>query len=206
MLQKETQHWETDPAYVDAIHSVMTGSDDVLATTVLHLTKTYEKPFGKIAAAGNGFTVERRFFRHATDGAGNDVVEPLSAGDVIHAGDRVTAEYRIWNQENRSFVKLSAPREALFRPVNQLSGHYGWWLSPLRYTGAWSFTPQGYRDVKTDRTDYYFDVYPEEKTTVSEDFFVTQEGVFSAPVVTIESLYAPHYRANGKFTGKVVAE
>ena len=206
MLQKETQHWETDPAYVDAIHSVMTGSDDVLATTVLHLTKTYEKPFGKIAAAGNGFTVERRFFRHATDGAGNDVVEPLSAGDVLHAGDRITAEYRIWNQENRSFVKLSAPREALFRPVDQLSGHYGWWLSPLRYTGAWSFTPQGYRDVKTDRTDYYFDVYPEEKTTVSEEFFVTQEGVFSAPVVTIESLYAPHYRANGKFTGKVVAE
>ena len=103
-------------------------------------------------------------------------------------------------------MKLSAPREALFRPVNQLSGHYGWWLSPLRYTGAWSFTPQGYRDVKTDRTDYYFDVYPEEKTTVSEEFFVTQEGVFSAPVVTIESLYAPHYRANGKFTGKVVAE
>ena len=92
----------------------------------------------------------------------------------------------------------NAPREAAFRPVNQLSGHVGWWYRPI---GSYAVSPQGYRNVKADRTEYYFDVYPEENTTVTEEFYITQEGTFSAPVVTIESLYAPHYRANDKFGG-----
>ena len=47
-----------------------------------------------------------------------------------------------------------------------------------------------------DKTEYWFDSYPEEKTTVTEEFYVTQEGAFQTPAVEIESLYAPHYRAN----------
>lgn len=50
--------------------------------------------------------------------------------------------------------------------------------------------------MKPDRTVFYFDTYPEGHTTVTEDFFVTQTGTFQAPVPEIESLYAPHYRAN----------
>ena len=98
-------------------------------------------------------------------------------------------------------MKLTAPREAAFRPVNQLSGFYGWWLRPLVVNGVWSVTPQGYRDVKTDRTEYWFDVYPEDRTAVSEEFYVTQDGMFTAPVVTVESVYASHYRANASFMG-----
>ena len=36
---------------------------------------------------------------------------------------------------------------------------------------------------------------------MTEEFFVTQEGRFQSPVVEIESLYAPHYRANEAGTG-----
>lgn len=202
MLQKETQKWGDDPAFVDAIGAVLAGPESVLDTRVVTLTKTYRKPVAKIAAAGNGFTVERRFFREtAVDGKVSS--EEIKPGALLHVGDKVVAEYRIWNQENRSFVKLVAPREAAFRPVEQLSGCYGWWLSPLRVSGVWALTPQGYRNVKASATEYYFDVYPEENTTVSEAFYVTQEGVFTAPVVTVESLYAPHYRANDGFRGPV---
>ena len=212
MLQKETQHWDTDPAFVDAIHSVLTGPEDVLETRVVALKKTFEKPFADIVAAGNGFTVSRRFLRakaveekynNRTEDQNREVLEwqEIVPGDPVQAGDKIAAEYRIWNAENRSFVKLSAPREASLRPVNQLSGHYGWGIRPLRIDGWWTFQPQGYRDVKTDHTDYYFDTYPEENTTVREEFFVTQSGVFTAPVVSIESLYAPHYRANDAARG-----
>lgn len=217
MLQKETQQWDTDPAYLEAIRSVMKGSEDVLSTTVVFMRKTYGKPFEDIVAAGNGFTIERRFFKEVKGApaqgtslrddrpnrSGAHEINRLEVrpGDLLHVGDKLIAEYRIWNQENRSFVKLTAPREAGFRPADQLSGHYGWWLRPLSVRGFWSVTPQGYRNVKTDRTEYYFDVYPEEKTTVTETFFVTQEGSFRAPVVTIESRYAPHYRANDGFRG-----
>jgi hypothetical protein len=88
--------------------------------------------------------------------------------------------------------------------VNQLSGRYGWWLRPLS-VGGWTFSPQGYRSVKADITEYWFDSYPEENTTIVEEFFVTQEGAFQTPAVTIESLYAPHYRANDDGRGALVS-
>ena len=199
MLQKETQKWGEDPAFVDALHSVLTGPADILATKVVSLTKTYSTPFTKVKAAGNGFSIERHFYKEVIGEDGKSGRLEIFPGMKVSVGDKITAEYQIWSQENRSFVKLTAPREAAFRPVNQLSGACGWWLRPLAVNGIWSVTPQGYRDVKSDRTEYWFDVYPEDKTTVSEDFFITQEGTFSAPVVIIESLYSPHYRANSSF-------
>ena len=261
MLQKETQDWDTDPAFVDAVGVVLRGGDSVLGTRVVSLTKTYRSEISGIKAAGNGFSIERRFSRDipatsatagpevargaassaslasggsvssaslaggetafgpaVTDGTSTAssisgggrsaspdgrIREEISEGAELAVGDKIIAEYRISSDENRSFVRLSAPREASFRPVDQLSRNYGWWLGIIRLDGSFSITPQGYRNVKSDRTEYYFDVYPEDKTVIREEFFVTQEGTFKAPVVTIESLYAPHYRANDGFRGSV---
>ena len=214
MLQKETQKWDESPAFVDAITAILDGSDAVLSTSILSYSATYDKPFAEIKAAGNGFTIERKFFRektvekvydnHTTDK--NDMVtvrEEIQPGTPVAVGDKIIAEYRIWNQENRSFVKVDAFREAALRPVNQLSGHTGWgWWNRRRLT----FTPQGYRNVKADRTEYYFDSFPEENTTLTEEFFVTQAGTFTAPVLTVESLYAPHYRANDAYHGVLSVE
>ena len=325
MLQKETQDWDTDPAFVDAVGVVLRGGDSVLEPRVVSLTKTYRSEISGIKAAGNGFSIERRFYREipatsatsapeasgaaaspaslagggsfspaslddggtasgpavtdgtstasslasggsvspaslaggetafgpavtdgtstasslasggsvspaslasggtascpaVTDGtstasslSGGDrsdspdgrIREEISEGAELAVGDKIIAEYRISSDENRSFVRLSAPREASFRPVDQLSRNYGWWQGVIRLDGSFTITPQGYRNVKSDRTEYYFDVYPEDKTVIREEFFVTQEGTFKAPVVTIESLYAPHYRANDGFRGSV---
>lgn len=222
MLQKETQHWEATPDFVDAINSVMEGDAAVKSTKVVVLSAVMDLPFAEVKASGNGFTVERKFYRVGADvevsgGVSGDASgcvtgsessgrpgaasgkagrQEIRPGDRVNVGDKIVAEYVIHNDENRSFVKLSAPREAAFRPANQFSGRYGWWLSPLRIADWYSFTPQGYRNVKSALTEYYFDSYPEENTVISEEFFVTQTGTFSAPVVTVESLYAPHYRAN----------
>jgi len=209
MLQKETQKWEADPAFVDAITSILDGSKAVLDTRVLALSATYEAPFSGIKAAGNGFTIQRKFFKEVTEELLYDnetrsknrqvsTRKEIKPGDPVKVGDKIIVEYQIWNGENRSFVKLDAAREAALRPVQQLSGHIGW--------GFRQFMPQGYRNVKADRTEYFFDSYPEEKTTITEEFFVTQAGSFVAPVVTIESLYAPHYRANSSSRGVLVCE
>ena len=203
MLQKETQHWDAEPAFVDAVNSVMNGSSEIKSTSVVMLTKTYNKPFAEIAASGNGFTLQRRFFRESASDSGKVEKVELAEGEMLDVGDKVIAEYRIHNDENRSFVRLTVPREAAFRPVDQLSGYYGWRMAPLRVNDWYSFAPQGYRNVKADRTEYMFDSYPEENTVISEAFFVTQAGEFTAPVPVIESLYAPHYRANDAFRGTV---
>ena len=193
MLQKETQHWDTEPAYIDAITSILDGSQAVLNTRVLALSGTYRAPFKDIKAAGNGFKLERKFYKEGTD------VE-LKPGDPVAVGDKIVVKYKIWNGENRSFVRLTAGREASLQPVQQLSGHVGYgFIRPLRSGFVWGFVPQGYRNVKASATEYYFDSYPEENTELTETFYVQQAGRFQAPVVEIESLYAPHYRANSAY-------
>ena len=190
MLQKETQKWDTEPAYIDAITSILDGSQAVLNTRVLALSATYQAPFQKVKAAGNGFKIERKFYK--------DGVE-IKPGDPVSVGDRIVANYVIWNAENRSFVKLTAGREATLQPVNQLSGHLGYSFYRPMGRSSWSFVPQGYRNVKPSCTEFYFDSYPEENTELSEEFYVQQAGQFQAPVLVIESLYAPHYRANSAY-------
>lgn len=205
MVQKETQHWDEDAAFVDAIASILDASKETLDTRIISLSKTFTKPFEEVEAAGNGFTVERRFFVERTlDGKVQR--SELSDGETLKVGDKVFAEYRIWNEENRSFVKLTAPRPASLRPADQLSGHYGWWLRPLSVAGWHTFSPHGYRSVLSDRTEYWFDSYPEESTVITEEFFATQAGTFQTPTVSIESLYAPHYRANDSGRGPLTSD
>ena len=206
MLQKETQHWDSDPAFVDAVNSVMNGSPALKSTSVIVLSMSKSLDFQSVKASGNGFSVSRRFFRETVSASGDYVRKEIHSGELLHVGDKIIAEYQIHNDENRSFVRLTVPREVSLRPAAQLSGTYGWWMSPLRVNGWYSVVPQGYRNVKSSQTEYWFDSYPEENTTISEEFFVTQSGKFSAPVPVIESLYAPHYRANGAFGGELVSE
>lgn len=217
MLQKEAQKWDDDePAFVDAVNSVLSGSEQVKATKVILIKKTFEKPFEEIKATGNKIRVEKNFYLISSvehdalsmqDKDGNAVEGVrISEGTVLHRGDKVKAEYKIWSQENLSFVRLSAPREASLRPVHQLSGMYGWAVHPFCLSSWYFFVPHSYRNVKVEKSEYYFDTFPEESTTISEEFFVTQSGAFMAPVVEIECLYSPHYRANGKFEGRMIVE
>uniref|UniRef100_UPI00402A1DA3 alpha-2-macroglobulin family protein n=1 Tax=Candidatus Cryptobacteroides bacterium TaxID=3085639 RepID=UPI00402A1DA3 len=187
ILQKETQNWDTDPAFVNALCSVGKGSTDLLNTSVVTLTQRVLKPLADVKASGNGFSLEKRYFIGDKE---------VGQGDTVRRGDRIRAVYTVQNSENRSFIRLTAPREASLIPVDQLSGIYNLSFTPLTVDGWYRVYPCGYRDVKPDRTVFYFDTYPEGHTTVTEDFFVTQTGTFQAPVPEIESLYAPHYRAN----------
>lgn len=206
MVQKETQQWEREPAYVQAMASVLDGSPEVLATEIVVLTKSYIMPFSRISAAGNGFSVRRQFFREvpdagekgksAADGQAG-TLEEITEGDTLSLGDKVICRYTVWSGENRSFVRLTVPRCAAFRPVDQVSGMTGWWARPLAYRSA--PVPMSYREVRDDRTLYSFSTFPEETTVVEEEFYVTQSGVFTSAVPEVECVYAPHYRANGGF-------
>lgn len=205
MLQKETQSWTDDPGFVEAMASVYDASDAVKDTKVIILKKQWFKPFEEVKAAGNGFKVSVAYFRELPGENGNiDRVE-LREGEHLSVGDKVIAVYSLWSGENRSFVRLSVPRPACFRPQNQLSGWNGGWLRPLSY-GFYSISPYAYREVKTDRTLYWIDVFPEDDSVIEEELFVTQEGVFSSPAAEFESLYAPHYRANGDSSGLFAVE
>lgn len=202
MLQKETQQWSSDPGFVEAMASVYDGSEAVKETKVMILSKRYSKPFDQIQAAGNGFKVSVKYYREtASVGTEPERVE-LVEGDALRLGEKIVAVYSVWSEENRSFVRLSVPRPACFRPEMQLSGWSGGWFRPLAY-GIYSVSPYAYREVKADRTLYWIDVFPEENSKIEETLFVTQEGTFTTPAAEIESLYASHYRANDGWDGLV---
>ena len=235
MIQKETQQWDADPAYVNAVTAVLDGSDAVKSTRIAVMSKRYEMSFDEIVSAGNGMTIERQWYRVVSgisaeeadslsrirpsgDADGRRPVRygtgtwlfPVMEGDTLETGDKVVAQYRIWSQENRSFVRLVSPYYAALRPVDQLSGSTGGWFRPVIVSGAGvsriSVTPSGYREVKYDRTIYCFDVCPEENISFNEEFYVTQAGTFTAPAVTVECLYSPHYRANGAASAELRSE
>lgn len=172
ILQKETQQWGADPSYCEALNCIFNGSEDVLSTQVLVMEADYTRAFSGIEPCGNGISIESHYY------IGDKELGPESR---IRIGDRVRAEYRITSNSNRSFVHVVAPRPAALRPVDQLSG---------------MVSLQGYRDVKSDRSEYWFDVFPEGSIMLSEEFFVVRAGRFGAPVREVECVYSPHYRAN----------
>ena len=180
MTQKETQQWESDPAYLAALAQVLKGSEATLESKVVVLSAEGELPFEQIKPSGNGYTLEVEYYR---DG------QRLRDGDKLQIGDKITAVYKIWSEENRSFVRLTAPRPASFRPVDQVSRSY-------HFGGARPFGPglTGYREVGAERSIYYFDVFPEEHSTISEEFVVSQDGDFGAAALEVQCLYADHYR------------
>ena len=187
MLQKETQQWSNDPGYLAALSSVYESSDAVKDTRVAKMSKRYEKPFAQIKAAGNGMKMDIGYFKEDLRGDRKEVLP----GDTLAVGDKLGAVYSLWSQENRSFVRISVPRPAALRPTDQLSGMIGGWLRG--YSGIY---PYCYREVRADRTIYWVDVYPEEKSTFEEDMFVEQEGEFVTPAAEVVCMYSSHYRAN----------
>lgn len=217
MIQKESQQWQNNFEFVCAINSVRRGSPALMETSVISLTKTYEKPFEQIKAAGNGFGIERRFFVEelvqstvkGQEGTRLSQLRELQTGETLSVGQKIIVRYSISSEENRSLVHIRTPYNACLRPVRQLSGNYGYWLRSWRINAAsrgfnaWWITPQGYREVHDEAIDYWLDVYPEQNTTIEDEFYVSQAGVFTAPVCEIESLYAPHYRANSAFDGSL---
>ncbi|MBR5924180.1 MAG: hypothetical protein IKZ60_01855, partial [Bacteroidales bacterium] len=138
----------------------------------------------KVLALKAEYTLPFDQIRASGNGMSIAVIPSEAKGSI---GDRVKLSYPVTNEENRRFVKVTIPFGAGLVPVNQLSGY------------RWGY----YRNVLKDRIECWYEVYPEEKTVVSEEFYVTRAGSFQAPVATIECEYAPHYRANDAWNGRM---
>jgi len=177
LLQKETQEWKSDPTTVLAVAEIMEGTEAMLQTTVISLTASEMQKFKDTNATANGFTIKSTYYVIGNDGS----LTKLSKGEKVKVGQKVRAAYEVFSQENRSFVVMETPRPACLIPERQISGRYGWRL---------------YRDVRLNKTQWYWDVFPEEKTTIYEDFVVSQEGEFQYPASEIICTYAPHWMAN----------
>lgn len=175
MLQKETQDWKSGSGYLEALAAVLNGPSEVLETKVLALRADYTVPFENVKAAGNEMSVAI------------SAPEPVEGPACLSVGDRVKVRATLTSVENRSFVKVTIPFGAGLVPVNQISGY------------RWGY----YRNMLSDRIELWYEVFPEEKTEIVEEFYATRAGSFQAPVATIVCEYAPHYRANDAWGGRL---
>lgn len=189
MVQKETQKWESDPAYIEALACVVEGGRSVLDCSVVVLEAQGFKAFEDVHKTGNDMSVEREWYVvRGTE------TYPLAEGDSLYVGDRLEARYRIWSRENRSFAHLSAPRPACVTPVQPLSGSCR--VQYLSFELPLYGRQSTYRSVARDRSDYWLEVLPEEESVIVESFYVSASGRFVCPPVSIVSTYADHYCAN----------
>ncbi|MCR5710782.1 MAG: hypothetical protein K6G79_09920 [Bacteroidales bacterium] len=171
LLQKHNQAWENTVATTDAVHALISsGAKDLRLGAVYY---TYTTTLDRVKASANEISVQRTFKK-----AGGGI---LNDGDALHVGDEIIVRYSIHNTENRSFVQMKAMRPACFYPADERS-YFTWY----------GF----YREVKPSLTNYYWELLPEEYTTVEERFFVQQEGRFNSGLVQIECLYASEYRGH----------
>ena len=171
LLQKHNQAWENTVATTDAVHALISSNAKDLKLGAVYYT--YTTKLDRVKAASNEITVTRSYSR-VGGGA-------LRDGDALHVGDEIVVTYSIYNTENRSFVQMRAMRPACFYPCDERS--YFTWFG-------------FYREVKPSETNYYWELLPEEHISVSESFYVQQEGTFNSGLVEIECLYAKEYRGH----------
>ncbi|MGM9785962.1 MAG: MG2 domain-containing protein [Candidatus Cryptobacteroides sp.] len=204
LLQKENLKWEDDPSLVEVLVSLLNAPSNIKYTRIISLSKTYTKPFSEIVPASNGMNIDVKYYRQITsmdETSGSSFRGEdsgwtlLKDGDMLNVGDRVKAVYTLRNETARSFVLLSVPRPSFLRPQMQLSGWEYLSDGAVRKT---IFPPYRncYREVRADRTRYWFDIFPEGGTTITEMLTVTMQGSFSCPAAAVQSQYAPSYRAN----------
>lgn len=172
LLQKHNQAWENTVATADAVNALISGNAKDMRFGAVYCS--YTTKLGKVTASSNEIGIQRSFIR-ASNG------KTLEEGDHLNAGDQIIVRYTLNNSENRSFVQMTAMRPAAFYPKDERS-YYNW-------SGF-------YRDVRESQTRYYWELLPEETTTMEERFFVSQEGTFTSGIAQIECLYAKEYRGH----------
>jgi hypothetical protein len=78
-------------------------------------------------------------------------------------------------------VQLTSPRSAAAEPDASLSGY--------RYQNGLGY----YRQIRDDRTEYYFDRMPKGTYVIEEDWLISRSGNYQMGSTIIKCLYAPEF-------------
>ncbi len=105
---------------------------------------------------------------------------------TLHVGDKVKVQLSIHLDRDMEYLMIKDEHASTFEPTNRLS----------QYKWQGDF---GYYKSTQDSATYFFVDRLQKGTYIFEyPLFVTHQGSFSSGVATIESLYAPEFRAHSK--------
>lgn len=135
------------------------------------------------AYSASDISVSKRILIMKEDANGTTATE-LKEGDALHVGDKVRVELLLVSQRDMDYVTVIDGRSACLSPIEQLSGY------------VWQDGGGYYRDVRTDRTNIFFDFLKKGSTYATYDCYVTQEGRYTLGIAQTQCLYAPMQTAH----------
>ena len=214
LQQKRTQQWDEPVKTVNAVYALLQddsqplakGNSDVLKLREGQKTHTFVTPHTSVGYLRDSLSVsvpkELRVEKHekglswgavyATYQMPLDSVRASWQGFHIRrdvsslqpkVGDRLHVRYTITADRDYEFVQLTAPRSAAAEPDASLSGY--------RYQNGLGY----YRQIRDDRTEYYFDRMPKGTYVIEEDWLISRTGNYQMGSTVIKCLYAPEYQS-----------
>ena len=166
------------PAQLSTLNFQLNNSSHLPAWgAVFH---SHDTPIDSIQYNGTGMKLRKTLSRVNADGS----LTLLNPGDKLHVGDRVRVHIDIDCQQGFDNMVLRDQRAATFEPASTTSGWQ--WNHGLRY----------YVDVRDEWTDCYIDHLNPEHYYVEYDLWVRHSGTFANGICTLQSVYAPEFRAN----------
>lgn len=125
------------------------------------------------AMSSDAVSIEKRFYRHATE-TGEWVTI-----DSLKVGDRVKIQLVIKVSREMEYVSIVDERAACFEPVEQLP-------KPIYSEGLYF-----YRENRDAATNIYVTHLPKGTYIIDYEMYVNNSGTYSSGVATLQSQYAP---------------
>lgn len=146
----------------------------------------------QVEASSNVVAVRREVVRLApqrTLGAGVvDFEVPMDEGDAIASGDRLRIRLHLTLDHDLDFLMVEDPRVAGAEPTDQRSGHFGGF-------GLW-----GHREIRDDRTAFFFDALREGEHVIEYEVVAESPGTFHVGPARAIAMYLPDVAGNSTRT------
>jgi uncharacterized protein YfaS (alpha-2-macroglobulin family) len=104
----------------------------------------------------------------------------------LHVGDKIRVRITLQLDRDMEYLMLKDNRASALEPLHTLSQYR--WQDGVGY----------YENIKESATYFFFDHLARGTYLFEYSLFVTHKGQFDGGIATIESLYAPEFRANSK--------
>jgi hypothetical protein len=145
----------------------------------------YFQDMDSITAASGGLSLQKQLFVVSGTDRGQ-AMRPVNAGDTLHVGEKVRVRLVLAGERDLDYVHLKDLRAACMEPVSVLSGYH--WQGDLSY----------YQSTLDLSTNWYFSRLSKGTHVLEYDLYVSQAGVFSGGMATLECLYAPQFTAHSE--------
>jgi hypothetical protein len=148
------------------------------------ITWQYYEDADKVQASGTGLSLKCTYYK-VENKDGKEILTELSEG-ALSKGDRIRVRLHFSADRTMDYVELYFKRPAALEPVTTRSGY--------TYSNGLGY----YCSIENTQTRYYFYRLSKGEYFIDCDLWVSQSGLYTCGVSTIQCMYAPTFIATGK--------